>query len=357
MFKRSKSNNNTTTTAGGVGVGGQGTAANNASTKKLNFTVVIHELILPIFDDANYVSPKNRKKNNNNSAENKIPIRTTNALRAIAWYRGNKKSGVTRSIVAKPYQIDGANSSFEEEEEAAEEKKWEKHDFENESFQFEATMTGNKKKSLRFLILEANKNEAEAPKEGVKKVAGMHVGTVDCDLSNFLKPERRGGRMGAKVTVEVELEQNFLKGKGKSVLNYLKTPRGGRARMTMTIRHDREDSTEGSAFAAAAEGGSESISNNRFSRIKQEHQAASTSRENTLNSNNNSTDGSSGDQDNRPISTFSVADVVKPGQRPVGNVSAITHAARESIVILTRVAIWRWWGCRDCCQHCETSNV
>ena len=102
MFKRSKSNNNTTTTAGGVGVGGQGTAANNASTKKLNFTVVIHELILPIFDDANYVSPKNRKKNNNNSDENKIPIRTTNALRAIAWYRGNKKSGVTRSIVAKP---------------------------------------------------------------------------------------------------------------------------------------------------------------------------------------------------------------------------------------------------------------
>ena len=322
MFKRSKSNNNNNTTAGGVGVGGQGTAANNASTKKLNFTVVIHELILPIFVDANYVSPKNRKKNNNNSDENKIPIRTTNALRAIAWYRGNKKSGVTRSIVAKPYQIDGANSSFEEEEEAAEEKKWEKHDFENESFQFEATMTGNKKKSLRFLILEANKNEAEAPKEGVKKVAGMHVGTVDCDLSNFLKPERRGGRMGAKVTVEVELEQNFLKGKGKSVLNYSKTPRGGRARMTMTIRHDREDSTEGSAFAAAAEGGSESISNNRFSRIKQEHQAASTSRENTLNSNNNSTDGSSGDQDNRPISTFSVADVVKPGQRPVGNVSA-----------------------------------
>ena len=129
--------------------------------------------------------------------------------------------------------------------------------------------------------------------------------------------------MGAKVTVEVELEQNFLKGKGKSVLNYSKTPRGGRARLTMTIRHDREDSTEGSAFAAAAEGGSESISNNRFSRIKQEHQAASTSRENTLNSNNNSTDGSSGEnQDNRPISTFSVADVVKPGQRPVGNVSA-----------------------------------
>ena len=51
MFKRSKSNNNTTTTAGGVGVGGQGTAANNASTKKLNFTVVIHELIVPIFDE------------------------------------------------------------------------------------------------------------------------------------------------------------------------------------------------------------------------------------------------------------------------------------------------------------------
>ena len=76
--------------------------------------------------------------------------------------------------------------SFEEEEEAAEEKKWEKHDFENESFQFEATMTGNKKKSLRFLILEANKNEAEAPKEGVKKVAGMHVGTVDCDFEHFV---------------------------------------------------------------------------------------------------------------------------------------------------------------------------
>ena len=269
MFKRSKSNNNTTN-AGGGGLGGQGSAAN--ANKKLNFTVVIHELILPILDDANYVSPKNRKKNTNDSDENEIPkIQTTNALRAIAWYRGNKKSGVTRSIVAKPYSygrpIDGANASFEEEEEQV----LEKHDFENESFQFEATMTGNKKKSLRFLILEANKNEAEAPKEGVKKVAGMHVGTVDCDLSNFLKPERRGGRMGAKVTVEVELEQNFLKGKGKSVLNYSKTPRGGRARLTMTIRHDREDSTEGSAFAAAAEGGSESISNNRLPQTCSRH--------------------------------------------------------------------------------------
>ena len=60
-------------------------------------------------------------------------------------------------------------------------------------------MTGNKKKSLRFLILEANKNEAEAPKEGVKKVAGMHVGTVDCDLSNFSETgtaRREDGREG-----------------------------------------------------------------------------------------------------------------------------------------------------------------
>ena len=89
MFKRSKSNNNTTN-AGGGGLGGS--AANNANTKKLNFTVVIHELILPIFDEANYVSPKNRKKNTKNSDENEIPkIQTTNALRAIAWYRGNKK--------------------------------------------------------------------------------------------------------------------------------------------------------------------------------------------------------------------------------------------------------------------------
>jgi len=99
--------------------------------KKLNFTVVIHELILPILDDANYVSPKNRKKNTNNSDENEIPkIQTTNALRELSrGTEGNKKSGVTRSIVAKPYSygrpIDGANASFEEEEEQV----LEKHDF------------------------------------------------------------------------------------------------------------------------------------------------------------------------------------------------------------------------------------
>lgn len=318
MFKRSKSN------------------ATSGSAKKLNFTVTIHELILPVFPTTTTSRGDGDASRNNNNNDN-----TTNALRAIAWYRGNRKSGVTRSIVAKPHGEGGEghreNRIGDAPNSSSSPSLWERHDFADETFAFEATMTENqnKKKSLRFLILEANKNEAEAPKEGVKKVAGMHVGTVDCDLCDFMRPERRGGRMGQKVTVEVELEQKFLEGKGKNVLKYSSMPRvSGRARMTMTIRHDGEDPTGGSSFAAAADGSAQSVGpenkNNRFLRINQEQQEASTSSDNNVNSNNNNntynSNGSGGgggsqDQDTRPISTFSVADVVKPGQRPVGNVA------------------------------------
>ena len=169
MFKRSKSNAKS-------GSGGSG-----GSTKKLNFTVTIHELILPVFPTTATTSRGDGDASWNNNNNDK----TTNALRAIAWYRGNRKSGVTRSIVAKPHGEGGEghreNRIGDAPNSSSSPSLWERHDFGDESFAFEATMTENqnKKKSLRFLILEANKNEAEVPKEGVKKVAGMHVGMVD----------------------------------------------------------------------------------------------------------------------------------------------------------------------------------
>ena len=296
MFKRSKSNKTTNWANSNVG----------SKKRAVNFTVVIHELIVPVFDDAATTS----------TAEEANTGRT-NALRAIAWHRGNKKSGVTRSVLAKPYhpQSHGGNDQFNPPQ-------LERHDFQDETFAFEATMhpeNNNKKKWLRLLILEANKNEAEAARDGTKKVAGVHIGSVDCELSDFVKAKGKGGKMGVKVTVEIGLEQKYLERMGRSASHYYSSSREGKARMTMTIRHDGEDSADGNAFVAAPEGGTAgSRNNNRFSRT-QEQQVARTSNNNNNNSNN--TSAVVADQDIRPISTFSVADVVKPGQRPVGNVS------------------------------------
>ena len=83
FIKRSKSNKTTANYNAVVG----------SKKRAVNFTVVIHELIVPVFDDDDAATTSSTGDNANGR---------TNALRAIAWHRGNKKSGVTRSVLAKP---------------------------------------------------------------------------------------------------------------------------------------------------------------------------------------------------------------------------------------------------------------
>jgi hypothetical protein len=256
----------------------------NRQTTRLHFRIQIRELYLPSSD-------------NSRTDSNQRQL-VAQSLRAIAWYRGNKNSGVTKTVEGYATNDNGV--------------RMEKHSFANGDdgeFAFVSTIERGKAKMLRLIVLEANKGlDQVAPKEGVKRVAGNHVGTVDVDLCDFMN----SGDIGKEVALKVNLEGKLERGEAQ---------RGGgklsKARIVLVIKHD--GFIEAEEKLAENEDDMVSATSTLISADVKQQQQQQQHREVMK---GKKFDNDDDDADIRPISTFSVADVIKPGQRPVGNVSA-----------------------------------